>query len=120
MKYMFLIYHEEATEAQMATPEFQEMMQEYYAFTDEVHKKGILDRAAPLESTDTATTVRVRSGEISTTDGPFAETKEQLGGFYILDCANLDEALDYAVRIPGARLGCVEVRPVQTVPVPRD
>ncbi len=120
MKYMFLIYNEEATEAQMAPPEFQEMMEEYYAFTDEVHAKGILDRAAPLEGTETATTVRVRSGGVTTTDGPFAETKEQLGGFYILECANLDEALDYAARIPGARFGCVEVRPVRLVPMPSD
>lgn len=120
MKYMFLIYHEEATEAQMASPEFEEMMQEYYALTEEVHSKGILDRAAPLESVDTATTVRIRNGETQTADGPFAETKEQLGGFYILECQHLDEALDYAARIPGARFGCVEVRPIRSMPMPTD
>lgn len=115
MKYMFLIYTEEATEPVPGTPEFEEMMGGYMAFTEEVQKKGIMERGAPLEQSDTATTVRVRDGQIHTADGPFAETKEQLGGFYILDCDNLDEALEYAAKIPGASMGSVEVRPVRII-----
>ena len=116
MKYMFLIYTDEGAEPQFGTPEFEEMMGGYYAFTQDVQSKGIMERGAPLEQTDTATTVRVRDGQIHTADGPFAETKEQLGGFYILDCEDLDEALEYAARIPGAAMGSVEVRPVRILP----
>ncbi len=118
MKYMFLIYTEEATEPQVGSPEFDAMMEGYFAFTADVQQKGIMERGAPLEQTDTATTVRVRNGQVRTFDGPFAETKEQLGGFYILDCENLDEALAYAARIPGASLGSVEVRPVRPYEMP--
>jgi hypothetical protein len=70
----------------------------------------------PLEGTETATTVRVRNGNVATTDGPFAETKEVLGGYYILDCKDLDEALGYAAKIPGAKNGAIEVRPIMELP----
>ena len=85
----------------------------YMAFTQEVQDTGILLAGEGLYPTPTATTVRVRDGERSVTDGPFAETKEQLGGFYLLDCKDLDEAIGYAAKIPGAQSGCIEVRPVR-------
>jgi len=116
MQYMFLIYTEESTEPRPETAEFDEMMGAYMAFTEEVKKRGIYQHAAPLEPVATATTVRVRDGKTSATDGPFAETKEQLGGYYLLECKNLDEALDLAAKIPGARYGSVEVRPVMPIP----
>jgi hypothetical protein len=116
MKYVFLIYTDETVEPQVGTPEFDEMMTGYYAFTEAVQSKGIMERGAPLEQSDTATTVRVRDGRMTTTDGPFAETKEQLGGFYMLDCQDLDEAIEYAARIPGASIGSVEIRPVRILP----
>ena len=88
-------------------------MNEYFAFTDGIQKSGQLRRPARRCSPpQTATTVRVRNGKVSTTDGPFAETKEQLGGFYLIDAADLNEAIQVASRIPSARHGSIEVRPV--------
>jgi len=118
MKYMFLIYTDEKTEPQVGTQEFDRMMEGYFTFTADVQSSGVMEHGAPLEQSDTATTVRVRGGQIKTSDGPFAETKEQLGGFYILDCDNLDQALAYAAKIPGASIGCVEVRPVRPYEMP--
>jgi hypothetical protein len=112
MQYMFLIYSDEAKEPAPGTKEFEEMMKDYYAFTDEVKGKGIYSLGLPLQPVATATTVRLRGGKAVTTDGPFAETKEQLGGFYVLECRDLDEALEYAKRIPTAQYGSIEVRPV--------
>ena len=112
MQYMFLIYSAEGADPQRGTPEFEAMMQGYGTFTQDVRSKGIMRDGAPLQGVDTATTVRVRDGASKAVDGPFAETKEVLGGFYILDCENLDEALKYAAQIPTAAYGCVEVRPV--------
>ncbi len=112
MQYMFLIYNAEGTEPAPGTPEFDEMMQGYRTFTQEVRDAGIMREGAPLEKVDTATTVRVRNGAASVVDGPFAETKEVLGGYYILECANLDEATAYAAKIPTAAFGSIEVRPV--------
>lgn len=112
MQYMFLIYNAEAEEPAPGSAEFDEMMQGYRAFTEEVREAGIMREGAPLEKVDTATTVRVRNGAASVVDGPFAETKEVLGGYYILDCANLDEATAYAAKIPTAAFGSIEVRPV--------
>jgi hypothetical protein len=88
------------------------MMAAYDAFSREVKEAGAFVGGEGLQPTATATTVRVRDGERMLTDGPFAETREQLAGFYLLDCANLDEALGWAAKIPGAARGCVEVRPV--------
>ena len=89
-----------------------EVMREYVAFTQHVRSKGVMADGNPLQDADTATTVRVREGEVLTIDGPFAETKEVLGGYYVLDCRDLDEAIQYAAKIPGARFGSIEVRPV--------
>ena len=112
MRYMCLIYTNEtgddaATEAEQAAT-----MREYMAFTQEVREKGLMEAGDPLMRTDSATTLRTRNGEIVNIDGPFAETKEQLGGYYILNCENLDQALEYAAKIPAAKHGSVEVRPI--------
>jgi hypothetical protein len=113
MRYILLIYTDEQADPQPGQAGFDEMMAGYGAFTREVNEKGVFRAGAPLESVATATSVRVRGGETIVSDGPFAETKEQLGGYYILDCADLDEALRYAAKIPGALRGSIEVRPVR-------
>jgi len=87
-------------------------MGEYFAFTDDIKSKGQLISGEALQPTQTATTVRVRNGKISTTDGPFVETKEQLGGYYLIEAQDLNEAIQVASRIPSARLGGIEIRPV--------
>jgi hypothetical protein len=87
-------------------------MQEYFSFTDAIRKSGQYLAGEALQPVSTATTVRVRNGRTSTTDGPFAETKEQLGGFYLIEARDLNDAIQVAARIPSARLGCVEVRPI--------
>jgi hypothetical protein len=115
MQYVLLIYTPESAEPAAGTKEFDTLMQDYFAFTEDVKKKGVFQFGLPLEPVATATTVRVRSSKMTATDGPFAETKEQLGGFYVLDCKNLDEALEYAARIPGARYGSIEIRPVMAM-----
>jgi hypothetical protein len=108
MKYMALIYgNEEAWDA-LSEDEQQRVSERYMALAREPVTVG----GDELQDPDTATTVRVRDGETLTTDGPFAETKEQLGGYYLIDCASLDEALEFAARIPAAERGAVEVRPV--------
>ena len=112
MRYMCLIYNDETQETARPEAEQAEVLERYFAFTNEVREAGVMERGDPLMPTDTATTVRVRDGRITNTDGPFAETKEQLGGYYILDCENLDQALGYAAKIPGASYGCIEVRPI--------
>ncbi len=112
MQYMFLIYNAEGKEPAPGTDAFDEMMQGYNAFTQEVRDAGIFREGAPLEKVDTATTVRVRNGSPSVVDGPFAETKEVLGGYYILECENLDQATALAAKIPTAAFGSIEVRPV--------
>ncbi len=112
MQYMLLIYGENGAGPAPDTPEFGEMMQGYGAFTQEIRDRGIMQGGDALQPVATATTVRVRDGAAAITDGPFAETKETLGGFYILDCADLDEAIEYAAKIPGAKHGSIEVRPI--------
>lgn len=112
MKYAFTIYGDES-QRDSATPEQrQQMSQAYGALTQEMDEKGVLLAGDGLYPTATATTVRVRDGERDVTDGPFAETKEQLGGFYVLDVKDLDEAIEWAAKIPGAQVGSVEIRPV--------
>jgi hypothetical protein len=110
MRYLLLIYGNES--AELNPDEMQKMMGAYNAFTEEVKSAGAMQAAEALQPTATATTVRVRNGETLITDGPFADTKEQLGGFYLLDCKNLDEAVAYAAKIPGAQAGSIEVRPI--------
>lgn len=112
MRYMLLIYGDEKLNPASDSADAQDMMPAYAAFTDDVQKAGVLRGGDALQPIATATSVRVRDGKRLTTDGPFAETKEQLGGFYILDCKDSDEAAAWAARIPGAKNGTVEVRPI--------
>ncbi|HEY2814170.1 MAG TPA: YciI family protein [Acidimicrobiales bacterium] len=109
---MLLIYGDPTT----SNPEAETMYKEYLVFTEEIAASGELVAGEPLEFPDTATTVRVRDGKRSTTDGPFAETKEVLGGYYTVDVKDLDRAIELAAKIPGARVGSVEVRPVADLP----
>ena len=112
MKYAFNIYGDESAR-ESATPEQQQQMSQAYAeVTQEMNDKGVFVAGEGLYPTGTATTVRVREGDQGVTDGPFAETKEQLGGFYVLDCKDLDEAIEWAAKIPGAQFGSIEIRPV--------
>lgn len=112
MKYAMLIYTSETEEAKMTPAEQEANMGAYYAFTNEISEAGVNKGGEALMPTSMATTVRVRDGKTVTSDGPFAETKEQLGGFYLIDCNDLDEAISYAAKIPGAQVGSIEVRPV--------
>jgi hypothetical protein len=107
-----MIYSDESSETAMAPEEERAMMAEYRAFFDQATAAGVVEGGDRLRPTSTATVVRVRDGETLTTDGPYADTKEQLGGYFILKCADLDEALGWAAKIPGARHGSIEVRPI--------
>src|SRR5687768_2366455 len=100
MQYMLLIYDDEAKWGRMSKEESQALMAEYFAYTDELRNAGAFVSGEPLELTATAKTVHVRNGERFVTDGPFAETKEQLGGYYLIDVETEDEALDWAAKIP--------------------
>jgi hypothetical protein len=115
VQYLCLIYSEESQWPRLPKPEYDRVLGEYLAYTDDVRRSGHLRGGNPLEPTTTATTVRVRNGRISTTDGPFPETKEQLGGYFLLEARDLNEAIQLAARIPGAKYGCIEVRPVSEV-----
>lgn len=110
MRYILLIYTDQAAGQRMSEAEIESEMAAYYAFTERVRPK--MQAGEALMPTTTATTVRVRDGKTLTTDGPYAETKEQLGGFYLLDCADLDEAIALAAQIPGATHGSIEIRPI--------
>jgi hypothetical protein len=112
MKYLCLIYDDEKKIATMSQAEGDQFMGEYFAFTDDIRKTGHLVVGEALQPVETATTLRLRQGKLSTTDGPFAETKEQLGGFYLVEAKDLNEALQVAARIPSVRTGSIEVRPV--------
>lgn len=120
MQYMFLIYGDEKMEAS-ATPEQQQAgMQEYFALNAEARAKNVFVVGEALHPTSSATSVRNRDGKLMTTDGPFAETREQLGGFYILDCKDLDEAIQWAGKIPGAKHGTIEIRPIVDFSAPQN
>ena len=112
MKYLCLIYDEESKLQAMAKPESDAFMGEYFAFTDSVRKSGHYLGGNALQPVQSASTVRVRNGKTSTTDGPFAETKEQLGGYYLIEAKDLNDAIQVAARIPSAKTGSVEVRPI--------
>jgi hypothetical protein len=112
MKYLLLIYGDESGWDDVTPEQSAQVMAAYEAFGREAAEAGAMVSGEGLQPTSTATTVKVRDGERMLTDGPFAETREQLGGYYLLDCANLDEAIGWAAKIPGASTGCVEVRPV--------
>ncbi len=113
MQYICLIYADETTGPQPGTPEFDDYMNDYFTFTKKVQDDGVFVAGDALQSVATATTVTNENGKTETMDGPFAETKEQLGGYYLLDCENLDQALKYAAMIPSTSHGRVEVRPIQ-------
>ena len=112
MKYLCLIYDEEKRFESLARGEMDALMGEYFAFTKDIRQSGHYLGGNDLQPTRSATTVRVRNGRTSTTDGPFAETKEQLGGYYLIEAKDLDEAIGVAATIPGARHGSIEVRPI--------
>ena len=115
MKYALLIYSADGA-GPKEPAEFQAEMEGYFAFSEEVANAGKMLGGEPLEPVATATSLRVRDGESIVSDGPFAETKEVLGGFYLLDCEDLDEALAYAAKIPTAAYGTIEVRPLMEIP----
>jgi hypothetical protein len=115
MQYMCLIYAPTGAPP-MPPEEEQKVFAAYGAFTEEARNSGAMVNGAPLQPPDAATTVRVRDGKRVVTDGPFAETKEWLAGFYTFDCKSIDEALDWAARIPGAAHGSIEVRPIMEIP----
>ncbi len=112
MRYLCLIYDEEKKVGAMSKSESDAFMGEYGVFTEGIRKTGHYLGGEALQPVQTATTVRVRNGKVSTTDGPFAETKEQLGGFYLINAKDLNDAIQVASKIPSARLGSVEVRPI--------
>jgi hypothetical protein len=112
VQYLLMIYRNEQDFAAMAPAELNSMTQEYAEFTKSIVQAGQFKAGDRLKPTSTASTVRVRNGKTVTTDGPFAETREQLGGYYLVEAKDLDEALSLAARIPGARVGSIEVRPV--------
>jgi hypothetical protein len=116
MKYMLLIYDDEKIWANMGETERNQMFGEYMQFSADIHKSGHWLAGAPLQPTSTATNVRIRNQKRMVTDGPFAETREQLGGYYLVEAKDLDEAIGIAARIPSARMGTIEVRPVMEIP----
>jgi hypothetical protein len=118
MRYLLLIYDSESKWASMSEKERGQLFQDYSAFTESIRKSGHYIGGDPLQPTTTATTVRVRNGKTAATDGPFAETREQLGGYYMIKASNLDEATGIAARIPSARLGSIEVRPIMEMGAP--
>ena len=115
MKYIALLYGEPDAGPAPGTLEFMKMLGEFRSATAAMADAGVLVDSSPLQPPETSTTVRVRDGETQLSDGPFAEFKEQLGGYFILDCADLDAALRYAAMIPSAKYGSVEVRPVMVM-----
>ena len=112
MRYLMILSDVETEQKAPGDAGFETLMAEYAAFGGRVEGQGILLASGKLQPTQTATTVRVRDGRPLMTDGPFAETKEQFGGFYLLECRDLDHALELAAQIPTAKSGCVEVRPL--------
>lgn len=119
MRYMLLIYDDEKLWAKMSEQERGAIFQQYREFGEGIRASGAFQAGAPLQPTTTATTVRSKNGKTVTTDGPFAETREQLGGYYIVEAKNLDEAISIAARIPSVRLGgSIEVRPIMEMGPP--
>jgi hypothetical protein len=112
MQYLLMIYRNEADLGKMGPADRTQMMTEYGAFTQSIVQSGHFKAGDGLQPTSTATTVRVREGKVLSTDGPFAETREQLGGYYLIEAKDLDTAIGIAARIPGAKTGSIEVRPV--------
>jgi hypothetical protein len=115
MEYMLLIYNDERAWAELDDEERNAIVGEYFALSAELRAAGAYVAGAPLQPTTTASTIRIRDGEELVTDGPFAETKEQLGGYFLVDVGSEDEAREWAAKIPAARYGSIEVRPVLAV-----
>ena len=113
MQYMLLIYDDEKVWENMPEAERGQLFGEYGTFTADIKKSGHFKAGDALQQIRTATTVRVRNGKTQTTDGPFAETREQLGGYYLIEAKDLDEATKIAARIPSAKIGSIEIRPIQ-------
>jgi hypothetical protein len=123
MKYLLTIYNDESSFADATPEQLQQVMAAYEAFGREITEAGAMLGGEGLSPSSTATTVQVRDGATITNDGPFAETREQLGGYYLLECRDLDEAIGWAAKIPGAQDGTIEVRPVmdyEAVGIERD
>jgi hypothetical protein len=118
MKYLCLIYQDESASQKVPKAELEKIYREYLAFTDRIKESGQYLGSNRLQPASTATTVRVQNGKLLTTDGPFAETKEQLGGYYLVEARDLNEAIQVAAKIPSARFGSIEVRPIWEVPQP--
>jgi hypothetical protein len=112
MQYMLLIYNDPAKEPAYGTPEFQAMMAGFFAANERMKADGVLRSGEGLQGIETATSLRIKSGKVETMDGPFAETREHLGGYYVIEVADLDAALTYAALIPSAQFGTIEVRPL--------
>jgi hypothetical protein len=112
MRYVLLIYGNEAAEATLSAEQQQAIFAAHMAYARDMREQGVMEGGDPLLPTSAATTVRVRDGKTLTTHGPFAETAEQLGGYYIITCANLDQALEWAAKNPSAAYGSIEVRPI--------
>ncbi|KPP91425.1 MAG: hypothetical protein HLUCCA08_09285 [Rhodobacteraceae bacterium HLUCCA08] len=112
MQYMLLIYNDPAREPAFGTPEFERMMGGYFAANEQMKAEGVLVSGEGLQGVETATSLRIRADRVETMDGPFAETREHLGGYYVIDVPDLDAALRYAALIPSARFGTIEVRPL--------
>jgi hypothetical protein len=118
MKYLCLVFTEEKTLEALSKSEWDALVREHLDYDEVLRKSGHFIVAEALQPVHTATTVRVRKGKLSTTDGPFAETKEQLGGFFLIEARDLDNAIQVAGRIPAARLGSIEVRPIKELSAP--
>jgi hypothetical protein len=116
MKYMLLVHHSEQVLGALSENELQKLREESVRLANEINSSGQYVDAAPLQAASTATCVRVREGKRLVTDGPFAETREQLGGYFLITAKDLDEAIDIAGQIPGARIGAIEIRPVVELP----
>jgi hypothetical protein len=112
MRYLLMICTDENAIVALSPEEGSAMLADYAAFGEEMGRRGVLKSGERLRPTTDATTVRVRAGELLVADGPFAETKEQVGGYYLVDCRDLDEAIEVASRIPAASHGTIEVRPI--------
>lgn len=112
MQYLALIYSAPGTSPDYGTPEFTASMEEWQAITKTYQEDGVMVSGDALQDPDTATSIRIRNGKMETMDGPFAETKEHLGGYYLFECKDLDEAIKYAAMIPSTKYGTVEVRPI--------
>lgn len=112
MKYMLLIYNDPSLEPDYGTAEFDEMISGFFAVNEKMKADGVLCHGEGLQGVEAATSLTIKSGKVETMDGPFAETREHLGGYFLVDVPDLDTALKYAAQIPSATFGTVEVRPV--------